>query len=234
MSEKEGGGGYGNPPKEHQFKPGQSGNPAGRPKGAKNKRPSKGLTNSLTEMVLSEADRLLHLSERGERLELPTAQVILRRMVNDAVKGSHRAQREFLKMASAAENETLAQRASMLTAMIDYRQYAQAEIERCKLMDIDPPDFVPHPDNIEICWQTGEVTITGPISPEDKKQLEHWRSEMVRFEDELGELNRELEAPENTDFKAHIQEDIAHVKNCLGLFEQIVLQILNKRTVTGG
>ena len=32
--------GYGKPPKESRFQPGQSGNPRGRPRGAKNKRPA--------------------------------------------------------------------------------------------------------------------------------------------------------------------------------------------------
>ena len=36
MAEKNYGVGYGKPPESGQFKPGQSGNPKGRPKGAKN------------------------------------------------------------------------------------------------------------------------------------------------------------------------------------------------------
>ena len=33
--------GYGKPPKEHRFKKGQSGNPRGRPKGAKSRKPAR-------------------------------------------------------------------------------------------------------------------------------------------------------------------------------------------------
>ncbi len=234
MPNKKGGGGYGDPPKEHQFKPGQSGNPAGRPKGAKNKKPRKGLTNSLAEMVLNEADRLLPLSERGERLELPTAQVILRRMVNDAVKGSPRAQREFLKMASAVEDEKLNAQVSMLEAMVDYRQNAQAEFERCKLMELDPPDPVPHPDNIEICWQTGEVTITGPVSPDEAKKLDHWRSERTAFECELDELTSELEKADDASSIAFIEEHIEEAKGSLEMIDQIINLIVNQKTVSGG
>lgn len=42
--------GYGNPPKETQFKPGKSGNPNGRPKGAKNV--STVLKKEINELVL--------------------------------------------------------------------------------------------------------------------------------------------------------------------------------------
>ena len=55
--------GYGKPPKKCQFKPGQSGNPSGRPKGARNFQAE--LLEELTElMTIQEADRDITISKQ--------------------------------------------------------------------------------------------------------------------------------------------------------------------------
>jgi hypothetical protein len=67
--------GYGRPPEETRFKPGQSGNPKGRPKGAKN----------LTTLFAEELLRPVILKENGKTRRVPKAEAIVKQVVNKAL-----------------------------------------------------------------------------------------------------------------------------------------------------
>lgn len=73
--------GYGKPPRHAQFRKGQSGNPKGRPRGAK---------NSAT--LLNEAlDEAVVVTENGRRKTITKKQAIVKQIVNKAAGGDHRA-----------------------------------------------------------------------------------------------------------------------------------------------
>jgi hypothetical protein len=69
--------GYGKPPTQNQFKPGQSGNPKGRPKGQP----------GFYELFLREASRLVKLETPGGVQAVSKAEVVLRRLFNSANTG---------------------------------------------------------------------------------------------------------------------------------------------------
>ncbi|MBW7974495.1 DUF5681 domain-containing protein [Bradyrhizobium sp. BR 10289] len=70
--------GYGKPPKAHQFKPGQSGNPSGRPKKRKDEA-------TLTRELL---DRIVTITERGKVKRIRMIEALIRRVLEDALKGN--------------------------------------------------------------------------------------------------------------------------------------------------
>ncbi|MCD9298026.1 DUF5681 domain-containing protein [Bradyrhizobium diazoefficiens] len=79
--------GYGKPPRDRRFKPGQSGNPRGRPK----------RTLSLLELFASELKRTRTIVEDGQRLRVQTDRILIKRIIDLALKGDLRA----LKIAMA-------------------------------------------------------------------------------------------------------------------------------------
>lgn len=78
--------GYGRPPIDKQFKPGQSGNSKGRPKGRKN-------TMTLLQEIL---DSKVTVTENDKKIKISRRAVILTQGINLAMKGDTRALALFL------------------------------------------------------------------------------------------------------------------------------------------
>jgi hypothetical protein len=72
--------GYGKPPKANRFKPGQSGNPKGRPKGAPNVRAA--FDKAMRERV--------NIIENGRRKSISKVEAIAKQAINKAASGDSR------------------------------------------------------------------------------------------------------------------------------------------------
>ena len=87
--------GYKKPPKHTRFKKGQSGNPAGRPKGRKS------LNKRFEEMMAEKVT----IVENGERKQVAKGDLLLKSLFNQATKGNIRAADMLLKRLDAIEYE---------------------------------------------------------------------------------------------------------------------------------
>lgn len=73
--------GYGRPPRAHRFKPGRSGNPKGRPKGAKNEET---ILNNLL-------NRRIEIREAGRTRKITVLEAMLLKFAEEALKGDPKA-----------------------------------------------------------------------------------------------------------------------------------------------
>lgn len=87
--------GYGKPPRAHQFKPGQSGNPKGRPKGRKNE------ATMLDELLFQR----IPVRQGGRDLRMTVIEAIFRRLAEDSLKGNIKAAGFLFNRLSAISSE---------------------------------------------------------------------------------------------------------------------------------
>ena len=94
--------GYGKPPQNTRFKPGQSGNPKGKPKGAKN----------LATIVDKAIKERVVVSENGKRRSVTKLEVAVKQLVNKAAIGDPKAMTQLLPLVQIIEGRAEADAAS--------------------------------------------------------------------------------------------------------------------------
>jgi hypothetical protein len=87
-------GGFGKPPDGSKFKPGKSGNPAGRPRGSKN----------LRTVMEKELNDLVPITENGREKRLSKGAVAIKQLVNKAAAGDMKALQTILNITKANES----------------------------------------------------------------------------------------------------------------------------------
>jgi hypothetical protein len=101
--------GPGKPPRHTRFKPGQSGNPNGRPKDSKN----------FATILQQQLRKKVTITVDGKPKRMTVQEVIARRLANDSMKGTTKAMELLIRLTSAKSDEGAGKDAARETALPD-------------------------------------------------------------------------------------------------------------------
>lgn len=199
--------GYGRPPIAHRFKPGQSGNPRGRPRGSQNKFPAPS-EERLKSLILEEAYRHIQITEGSGQVSIQMAKAIVRSIAVNAAKGQARAQKLFTDLLTQTEKANKALYDEATQTAIEYKiEWERVLLERRRL-NIEVPDPIPHPDDIQIDYSTGMVSLKGPMDKNQKEKWQKLRKRSVDIQEEIKELKTILADLSQRDIHPIIKAEI--------------------------
>jgi Family of unknown function (DUF5681) len=213
---------YRNPPAEHRYKKGESGNLSGRPPKKKAVEPGfsalgGGIADRVGAMALEEATRLVTVREGDKVSEIPAMQALLRTMFRASAQGNTKAAHQLLELISRNESARTASAVELLQYAAQYKEKYAPVFQKHEREGLDPPDIYPHPDDIIIDETTGEVTTNGPLTKEQAGEWEFARQHSMKS---LGRYFEVKAALEKDPTDRELKREFARLKKLYAFFEK--------------
>ena len=171
--------GYAKIPEHARFKPGECGNPNGRPLGSKN-RPAVIDGGRWRSIVIRVAERMLTVQTSNGSKRMSTAEAVMQSITVNAVNKHQRSQRLFAELYAEAER---ARREETTETFLKWAEYKRTW-ENAKMN----PGQLPDPDDVILNFTTGEVTIAGPLFKKEVPWWRRWRVVRDQIREELQTL----------------------------------------------
>jgi hypothetical protein len=195
---------YRNPPIEHRFRKGVSGNPRGRPRKTRalvstkiGGLPGIGFEDRIKSLAIEEAYRPITIRE-GDRIErVPVVQAILRKVAVAAANGNTRAQQNYLTLLIGAEADRRVATMELFASAVEYKEHWGRVLTERARSGATGPEPTPHPDDVVIDSKTGEVRFDGPVSEQQWMAGERLRT----MEPELRRMLRQVDEKLKSDPK---------------------------------
>ncbi len=213
--------GYGKPPVATRFKPGVSGNPRGRPKGAKTVRSFRH-EDRLKRIIRDEAARQVEVREGDRLIRMPVMQAVVGRLAVAAAQGKPREQKLFLELAATVEAADAAEHRDLLETAIAYKVGWEQELARRREQGLTGPEPLPHPDDVVVDLDTGEVAFTGPRTPQEKAAWDALRGERGKLKALREDLMWQLENERSRTRRQSLESTLQRVDRILDLYRAVL------------
>jgi hypothetical protein len=134
----------------------------------------------------------------GDRVErIPVTEAILRKVAVAAASGNTRAQQNYLNLLIGAEADRRVATMELLKAAVDYKEHWHHVLAERARTGTTGPEPVPHPDDVLIDYEAGNIRIDGPVMEDQKDARDQLRVMWPKLERELMGINEQIESDPN-------------------------------------
>ena len=220
--------GYKTPPTSNQFQKGKSGNPRGRPKGAKNK--PKDMNKTVRDIILAEANRKVTINEASGQVDMTMIEATIRSMGLKGIKGNTVSQRRFIALANEAELSKTAH--STIDDDLPFiERFIKLKIITYNLINIywttDYPREIPKPDHIEYEVENDIFYIRGPVGQNEHRRWNwFWKIKGI-YEFHQKQIENKIKEAEfdgeNEGLINALKQDLQYTQSCIEIYDHFIL-----------